>query len=119
MDKYRFRLPFSTPIFCQSRRFAAYHEQGQAPAPHAGKYFKIINHPARARRVGNSLPTLFDNNNMSSRVCGFATHTTPKLGWVRVAAGRLVAMIREFRYTSGRVSSFIIHTKGGYLKSSS
>jgi len=41
MDKYRFRLPFSTPIFCQSRRFAAYHEQGQAPAPHAHNYFRL------------------------------------------------------------------------------
>ena len=30
----RFRLPFPLFIFCQSRRFAAYHEQGQAPAPH-------------------------------------------------------------------------------------
>nr|WP_314227722.1 hypothetical protein [uncultured Kingella sp.] len=41
MDKYRFRLPFSTPIFCQIRRFAAYHEQGQAPAPHAHNHFRL------------------------------------------------------------------------------
>ena len=29
------------PIFCQRRRFAAYHEQGQAPAPHAHNYFRL------------------------------------------------------------------------------
>ena len=28
-----FRLPLRLVIFCQRRRFAAYHEQGQAPAP--------------------------------------------------------------------------------------
>ena len=38
-------------IFRQSRRFAAYHEQGQAPAPHAKTLFRLPKHSTRARRV--------------------------------------------------------------------
>ncbi|MFC2291632.1 MAG: hypothetical protein ACFNLD_00125 [Kingella oralis] len=32
--KHRFQAALGWFIFCQSSRFAAYHEQGQAPAPH-------------------------------------------------------------------------------------
>jgi len=45
---HRFRLPFSMVHLCPRKRFAAYHEQGQAPAPHAQTVFRLPNICARA-----------------------------------------------------------------------
>ncbi len=53
--------PQPSPYFYQHRRFAAYHEQGQAPAPHAQTIFRlpylIPNHPA----ANTAMPHLIAN----------------------------------------------------------
>ena len=54
--------PQPSPYFYQHRRFAAYHEQGQAPAPHAQTIFRlpypIPNHPATNTAMSHLIPNL-------------------------------------------------------------
>ena len=62
-----FRLPL--PIFCPRRRFAAYHEQGQAPAPRA----------ASTIRAQGSLKTPFPISGCLNPSIKTSNHLHPKL----------------------------------------